>query len=99
MTAGRDVCALCGEAVRPDDDAVVTPDFLADDSDPFWRFSDAIMHRPCFVVWDRRKTFIARFNEVARRFVLEDGRYQHMTGDGGIVHHRSPSPPRTGPPA
>jgi hypothetical protein len=50
-------------------------------------------------VWDSRKTFIARFNDVARRFVLEDGRYQHMTSDGEIVYRRGPPPPRPGPPA
>ena len=48
---GRAHCALCGEAIRPQEDALVTPDFLADESDPLWRFADAPMHRACFLVW------------------------------------------------
>jgi len=36
-----DLCALCGDVIRPQDDALITPDFLADDTDPLWRFTDA----------------------------------------------------------
>ena len=38
-----DLCALCGDVIRPQDDALITPDFLADDTDPLWRFADAPM--------------------------------------------------------
>ena len=41
ISAGSAICALCHEALRPDEDAVVTPDFLADDTDPFYPYSDA----------------------------------------------------------
>src|SRR6266536_835302 len=66
VRAGTAICALCHQAISTDADAVVTPDFLANDADPFFRFSDATVHRACFVVWYRRKAFIAHFIRVAR---------------------------------
>jgi hypothetical protein len=59
-------CALCGEAIRLGDDALQTPDFLANETDPFWRSSDATIHCPCFLVWDQRKAFVTRYNRAAR---------------------------------
>jgi hypothetical protein len=85
IEAGRAYCALCGEVIRPGDDALVTPDFLADEADPFWRFGDAPMHRACFLVWDRRKAFVARYNRLARRWVASDGSHPRMTSEGEIV--------------
>ncbi len=82
---GSAICALCHDALRPDDDAVVTPDFLADDTDPFFPYSDAAMHRACFVVWDRRKAFIAHFNRIAERLTAKAGSRVQMTGDGDLV--------------
>jgi hypothetical protein len=73
VRAGTAICALCHEAISPAEDVVITPDFLADEADPFYRFSDAAMHRACFVVWDQRKGFIAQFNRLARRLVAPDG--------------------------
>lgn len=86
IEAGRAHCALCGEVIRPGEDAMVTPDFLADEADPLWRFADAAMHRACFLVWDRRKAFIARYNQVARRLAATGGSYPRMTSEGDIVH-------------
>jgi len=85
INTGRAHCALCGEVIRPGEDALMTPDFLADETDPFWRFADAAMHRACFLVWDRRKAFVARYNVVARRWVASDGSYPRMTSEGEIV--------------
>jgi hypothetical protein len=85
IEAGRAHCVLCGEAIRPNDEAFVTPDFLADETDPFWRFSDAPMHHSCFLLWDRRKSFVAHYNRIARRWVAADGSHPHMTSEGEIV--------------
>jgi hypothetical protein len=85
VASGAATCALCHQAVRPDEDVVITPDFLADDTDPLWRFTDAVVHRPCFLVWDQRKTFIARYNRLAHELVADDGSYPHMTGEGDVV--------------
>jgi hypothetical protein len=92
IQAGQAYCALCREPIRPGEDALLTPDFLADEADPFWRFADAAMHRACFLVWDRRKAFIACYNRVARRLVAADGSYPHMTSVGDIVEMRQLKP-------
>jgi hypothetical protein len=94
IRAGRAVCALCGDAIRPDDDAFVTPDFLAAESDPFWRFSDAAVHRACFLVWERRKSFVARYNRIARRLAGPDGSFLHLSSEGDLQRRRTS---RTGP--
>jgi hypothetical protein len=93
IKAGRAYCALCGEVIRPDEDAWITPDFLADESDTFWRFADAPMHRACFLVWDRRKAFVARFNRAARLWVAPDGSHPRMTSEGEIVRQLGQSRP------
>jgi hypothetical protein len=85
IESGRAHCALCKDVIRPSEDALVTPDFLADDSDPFWPFADATMHRACFLVWDRRKAFVARYNRAARAWVSPDGSHPRMTSEGDIV--------------
>jgi hypothetical protein len=93
VRAGTAICALCHEAISPAEDVVITPDLLADETDPFYRFSDAAMHRACFVVWDRRKGFIAHFNRVARRLVAPDGTRLRMTSEGDLVQQTGPPPP------
>jgi hypothetical protein len=99
IAAGRAHCALCGEAIRPGEDALITPDFIADEADPLWRFTDAPIHRACFLVWDRRKAFIARYNRVARRLLAPDGSHPRMTSEGELVRRWSGSPPSGGPAA
>lgn len=84
----REHCALCRDLIGPDEESFVTPDFLADESDPFWPMSDAAVHRACFLVWDRRKEFVARYNRLARRLAGLDGTYPHMTGEGRIEPRR-----------
>lgn len=48
------------------------------------------MHRPCFLVWDRRKAFVARYNRAARLWVAPDGSYPRMTSEGEIVRAMRP---------
>lgn len=93
VRSGTATCALCQEALSHEADAIVTPDFLADESDPFYRFSNATMHRACFFVWDRRKAFIAHYNRSARRLVAEDGTYPRMTSEGDLVRQPGRSLP------
>jgi len=96
IEGGRAHCALCGEAIRPGDDALVTPDFLAEESDRFWRFSDAPMHRACFLVWDLRKAYVAYYNRLARRWLAPDGSHPRMTSEGEVVSWWSGSSPPDG---
>jgi hypothetical protein len=99
IEAGRAYCALCAQAIGPGEDALNTPDFLADDTDPFWRFADAAMHRACFLVWDQRKAFVARFNRAARSWVGSDGSHPRMTSEGEIVRQQGGFRPPSGPAA
>ena len=99
IAGGRACCALCRESIGPADDALVTPDFLADDTDPFWRFGNAPMHRACFLVWDQRKAFIARYNHMARRLAAPDGSYPRLTSEGILVRAPGAAPPGPGPAA
>lgn len=71
--------------MHPDEEHLLVPDFVADESDRFWSLSDSAVHRPCFLVWDQRRAFIARFNRLARRLRDETGAYPHMTSEGDIV--------------
>jgi hypothetical protein len=89
IESGRAYCALCGDVIRPGEEGLITPDFLADETDPLWRFADAAMHRACFLVWDRRKAFVARYNLVTRTWIGPDGSHPHMTAEGEIVRARS----------
>ena len=97
VARGAALCAICRQAIRPDDDVVVTPDFLADESDPLWRFSDAIMHRACFLVWEERRLFIARYNRLARQLIADDGSYPFMTSEGDLVERKGTPPQNRGP--
>ena len=99
IEAGRAYCALCGAAIRPGEDALVTPDFVANEADEFWRYADAPMHRACFLVWDRRKAFVARYNRVARGLVAPDGSHPYLTSEGKLVRRRGGLPPLGGPAA
>jgi hypothetical protein len=97
MALRRDVCPLCGEAIRPVDPAFNTPDFIADEHDPLYRVSDASVHRACFLVWERRKQFVAQFNRVARGMVAPDGSYPYMTSEGDVVRRAGNLPPSSPP--
>ena len=70
---------------------------VAERSDPLWRFADAPMHRACFLVWGRRKSFIARYDRLAQRMLAPDGSHPLMTGEGEIVWRASGSQPPGGP--
>lgn len=88
-------CVLCGDAVRLGEDAFVTPDFVADEQDPMWRYSDAVVHRACFFVWDRRKVFVARFNRLAQGLAAPDGTRPFLTSEGRLVRRPASPDPRT----
>ena len=51
------------------------------------------MHRACFLVWDRRKTFVVRFNRAARLWVAPDGSHPRMTSEGEIMREAVGRPP------
>jgi hypothetical protein len=56
---GKTTCMICGEVLQQDDDIGATTAFIADKSDPLWRYSDAAFHRSCFSSWPLRQEFEA----------------------------------------
>jgi hypothetical protein len=83
--AGRTLCALCGEPLQERDDVVATTHFIGDATDPLWAFSDAGMHRGCFLGWSLKTTFVERYNSVAATQVAGNGTRSFMQPDGTIV--------------
>ena len=82
---GQTACALCREAIAPDDDLIGTPHFIESSKDSFWHYSDAAFHKRCFLAWERRDEFVRRFNEAAKPFVFGNGKRNHMQDDGSII--------------
>jgi hypothetical protein len=84
-------CPLCEARLGEGTDLVATSHFVADRNHRLWRFSDAAMHRSCFLSWEHRLEFIELFNATAGRFVFGNGTHHHMHSDGRITSE--PAPP------
>ena len=82
---GKTECALCGSVLNADDAIVATSHFIADSQNPFWRFSDAAMHKACFLNWGQRQAFVDLFNEIVGGITFGNGTSHHMRDDGEIV--------------
>lgn len=82
---GSTPCAICGETIKKGDRVVATSGFIADAGDPLFQFSDAAMHKGCFLAWESRAAFVARYNEVKASNVAGNGTYLRMEEDGSIV--------------
>lgn len=54
-------CPLCGVAL--DDPIFSTSHFIGDPNHKLWRFSDAAMHRRCYVEWDYQSEFAQLYFE------------------------------------
>jgi hypothetical protein len=57
-------CPLCNDVLEEGDDLIATTHFITEPEDPFYRFSDVGINRSCFLRWERREEFIARYNAV-----------------------------------
>jgi hypothetical protein len=87
---GKSECPLCGRVIQVDDDYMGTPHFLP--SGPLSRYSDAGIHRDCFMAWPKAGEFRLAFNEVGRSWL---GGPRQMLEDGSIVEvKREELPPR-----
>jgi hypothetical protein len=82
---GETKCALCDTVLKVDDAIVATSHFIADRQHPLWRFSDAAMHKTCFLEWDRRQAFVDLFNQSVGDIIFSDGTSHIMRDDGLIV--------------
>lgn len=88
---GSTPCAICGETIEKDDRIVSTSGFIADASDPLFPFSDAAMHKGCFLAWESKAAFVARYNETHESRVSGNGTYFRMEDDGTITRLRANS--------
>lgn len=66
------------------DEIVASSHFIGDQNDPLYRYSDSGMHRDCFLNWDLRADFVARFNQVYGEITFGNGTYHFMEPDGFI---------------
>jgi hypothetical protein len=62
FAVGLTRCALCGQVLDEGDSYVATTHFIADSGHPLYQYSDAIMHRACFLRWERRPAFVEAYN-------------------------------------
>jgi hypothetical protein len=67
VVGGKQVCPLCGKAIRQGDTVVGTALGIVDQTDPLWRFSDATFHLHCFDGWEDRNAFMKRMDELAKK--------------------------------
>jgi hypothetical protein len=82
---GKTTCPLCSEVISDNNELVATSHFIADCKDPLWRFSDAAMHKGCFLKWDQRQLFIKKYNGTVGSVTWGNGTYHQMNDDGMIV--------------
>ena len=84
IALGHTKCPLCNAVLQAEDDLVATSHFIDTPSDSLWQFSDAAMHRHCFLSWELRPQFVARYNQIVGAITWGNGTYHHMTDDGTI---------------
>ena len=82
--AGKTECSICSNVITENDDIVATSHFIADQNDPLWRYSDSAMHRSCFIKWEQRADFVAKFNAIVGELTFGNGTYHHMESNGSI---------------
>jgi hypothetical protein len=64
---------VCGQSIDIDrkEEFGATTHFIADQHDPLYRYSDAAFHRSCFLSWEHRDEFSAKYEKVMGRKVAE----------------------------
>jgi hypothetical protein len=72
-------CPLCGERLYETEDMIATTHFIGNHDDPLYRFSDACIHRSCFLEWEYRNAFVTAYNNSKMK------QWSKMRDDGYIV--------------
>ena len=70
---GKTECSICCNVIEGEDDIIATSHFIGDERDPLWPFSDSAMHRFCFLAWDHRAEFVAKFNRTVEGITFGNG--------------------------
>jgi len=89
IVLGLTCCPLCGKVLKASDPLVTTSHFMTDPFHPLWPFSDAAMHKSCFLQWERREEFVRLYNDASALRQFESDASDRMLEDGEIVA-RSP---------
>jgi hypothetical protein len=74
---GKTECSLCGNVIMAGDEIVATSHL--------WRFSDSAMHRGCFLTWDQRAAFVAKYNRLVGGITFGNGTFHQLEPDGSIA--------------
>ena len=82
---GKTTCPICNEVLSDGEPIVATSHFIADNQDPLWPFSDAGMHKSCFLEWEHKREFVRRYNAIIGQITWGNGAYHHMQNDGTIL--------------
>jgi hypothetical protein len=80
---GSSTCPICRRVIDTEDDVVATGPFLPR-GHPLWGYSDAAMHRACFLAWENRVVFVAAFNSIVGPVMAPRGIRRQMLDDGSI---------------
>lgn len=89
LVLGTTQCSLCGKVLAAGEEVVGTTHFIADETDPLWRYSDSAMHRGCFLAWEHRAAFVAKYNATVGQVVWGNGTRHRMELDGTIIAERA----------
>jgi hypothetical protein len=81
LILGKSRCALCNQVLASAEGTVTTSPFIADRAHPLFRYSDAAMHKLCFLEWPSRHDFVRLFNEAHQ---TRTGERRYMNGAGEI---------------
>jgi hypothetical protein len=85
-------CALCDkvieDALLESNDYVATSAFIDDVNHHLWPFSDATMHKECFVAWEHRDEFMRLYNDLEWHESIGSGSYYRLEPDGTFVRLR-----------
>jgi hypothetical protein len=82
---GKTKCSICDSVITHVDKLVATSHFISDPNDTLLRFSDSAMHSSCFLSWNHRSEFVAKYNLIVGSTTLCNGIYHRMEPDGGIA--------------
>lgn len=81
-------CAICKKVISDElldhGDFVSTMHFVEDSSHELCLFSDAAMHKDCFMAWDKRAEFVQLYNDTIGKLTWGNGTYHQMGDDGQI---------------
>jgi hypothetical protein len=64
---GSSRCAVCDQVIQKSDQVIGLPHFVADESNPHWRYTDSGFHPSCWADLPERKTIEGRINALDKQ--------------------------------